>query len=144
MRNADLVAVGRLAERIHPHYPEAPVVFAERMTLAPEGCHVLTGDEILGYAVAHPWTGLAPPPLNSLLGRLPDHPGAWHLHDVALTEAVRSAGYGKRLLDRWPHGTLVAIDGTASYWLALGFRDAPCLDPVALASYGSGARFMAR
>ncbi|SDD68641.1 GNAT family N-acetyltransferase [Belnapia rosea] len=140
MTAADLPGVLALADRLHPHHPEAPAVFAERLALASGGCWMLGEGE--GYAVAHPWDGLAPPPLDSLLGRL--RPGPWHLHDIALLPAARGAGHAARLLARWPEATLVAIPGTGAYWQAQGFRDAPCADAVALASYGEGARFMQR
>jgi ribosomal protein S18 acetylase RimI-like enzyme len=145
MQPADLPAVAALADRLHPHHPESPAVFADRLTLAPAGCHVLAdGPVLLGYAVAHPWTGLAPPPLDSLLGALPEQPGPWHLHDIALLPEARGAGHAAALLGRWPRVTLVAIAGTGAYWAAQGFRDASCADPIALASYGAGGRFMAR
>lgn len=145
MQPADLPAVAAVADCLHPHHPESPAIFAERLALAPAGCHVLAdGPVLLGYAVAHPWTGLAPPPLDSLLGALPEWPGPWHLHDIALLPVARGAGHAAALLRRWPRATLVAIAGTGGYWAAQGFHDAPCADPAALASYGAGARFMAR
>jgi ribosomal protein S18 acetylase RimI-like enzyme len=140
MTEADLPGVVALAEAVHPHHPEEPAIFAERLALAPEGCWVL-GDA-QGYALAHPWTGLAPPPLDTLLGAVPE--GPWHLHDIALRPAARGAGQAARLLARWPVATLVAIAGTGGYWARQGFREVPCDDPAALASYGAGARFMAR
>jgi len=107
MTEADLPAVQAMADRLHPHHPEAPAVFAERLALAPAGCRVLAGGGgVPGYAVPHPWTGTAPPPL--------------------------------------PRATLVAISGTGDYWMRQGFHDAPVGNAAALASYGAGARFMAR
>lgn len=143
---ADLPGVLALADRLHPHHPESMAVFAERLALAPDGCRVLaSGGALLGYAVAHPWTGLAPPPLDALLGALPARPGAWHIHDVALLPAARGAGHVAALLAApLPRLTLVAVDGTGGYWARHGFADAPCSDAAALASYGEGARFMAR
>ena len=145
MRMVDLGDVAALADRLHPHHPEAPAIFAERLALAPDGCWVLSeAAALLGYAMAHPWTGLAPPPLDTLLGALPVPPGPWHLHDIALAPAARGAGHAAALLRRWSPATLVAIAGTGTYWEGQGFRDLPCADPAALASYGAGARFMGR
>ncbi|MCB4821095.1 GNAT family N-acetyltransferase [Roseicella aerolata] len=151
MTEADLPAVVALADRLHPHHPEAPAVFAERRALAPLGCRVLAlGDRLLGYAVGHPWTGEGPPLLDSLLGSLPARPGAWHLHDIALVPAARGAGHAAAVLrsllaDPSPlRTTLVAIPGSGAYWARHGFRDVPVRDPLALATYGEGARFMAR
>jgi ribosomal protein S18 acetylase RimI-like enzyme len=151
MTAADLPAVQALADRLHPHHPEAPAVFAERLALAPAGCRVLAaGGGPLGYAITHPWTGAAPPPLDALLGALPDRPGAWHIHDVALDPAARGAGHAGAVLrallaaSPLPRATLVAISGTGTYWERQGFRDATVVDAASLASYGQGARFMAR
>ena len=151
MTEADLPAVQAMADRLHPHHPEAPAVFAERLALAPTGCRVLAGgDVLLGYAVTHPWTGTAPPPLDALLGALPTQPGAWHIHDIALDPAARNGGHAAAVLRALlaaspsPRATLVAISGTGAYWARQGFHDAPVGDAAALATYGAGARFMAR
>jgi ribosomal protein S18 acetylase RimI-like enzyme len=151
MTEADLPAVQAMADRLHPHHPESPAVFAERLALAPAGCLVLAaGARLLGYAVTHPWTGTAPPPLDALLGALPAQPGAWHIHDIALDPAARGGGHAlavlRALLTASPlrRATLVAIPGTDEYWMRQGFRDVPTDDAAALASYGAGARFMER
>lgn len=147
----DLAAVQELADRLHPHHPESPAVFAERLALAPTGCRVLAaGATLLGYAVTHPWTGTAPPPLDALLGALPVLADAWHIHDIALDPAARGGGHATAVLRALlaeapvPRATLVAIPGTGEYWARQGFRDTPVGDAAALASYGQGARFMAR
>jgi GNAT superfamily N-acetyltransferase len=148
MLAGDLPAVAALAEALHPEHPESPAVFAERLALAPAGCRVLAcGDALLGYAVMHPWTGLAPPPLDSLLGRLPVRPGAWHIHDVALAPEARGAGHAAavvRAVVGTQRATLVALAEAVDYWSRLGFRELPCADAAALASYGAGARFVGR
>jgi GNAT superfamily N-acetyltransferase len=148
MLPGDLPAVVALAEALHPEHPESPAVFAERLALAPAGCRVLArGDALLGYAVMHPWTGLAPPALNRLLGRLPTRPGPWHIHDVALMPEARGAGHAAavvRTVVGARAATLVALAEAVAYWSRLGFRPAACADAAALASYGAEARFMAR
>lgn len=148
MSPADLAAVEALAEMLHPHHPEAPAVFTERLALAPEGCRVLAReDRLLGYTVTHPWDGLAPPALDTLLGALPAAAAAWHIHDVALAPEARGAGHAAAVVRAVSAGwrtTLVALADAVPYWSRQGFRDAPCADTAALASYGDGARFMAR
>jgi ribosomal protein S18 acetylase RimI-like enzyme len=151
MTETDLPAVQALADRLHPHHPESPAVFAERLALAAAGCRVLVaGEVLLGYAVTHPWTGTAPPPLDALLGSLPARPGAWHIHDIALDPVARGGGHGVAVLrallaaSPLPRATLVAIPGTGEYWTRQGFHDAPVGDAATLAGYGTGARFMAR
>jgi hypothetical protein len=151
MIEADLPAVQALADRLHPHHPESPMVFAERLSLAPAGCRVLAvGDALLGYTVTHPWTGTAPPSLGSLLGAVPARPAAWHIHDIALDPLARGGGHAAAVLrsllaaSPLPRATLVAIPGTGEYWTRQGFLDAPVDDAAALASYGAAARFMTR
>ncbi|WP_149537569.1 GNAT family N-acetyltransferase [Siccirubricoccus phaeus] len=149
MREADLPAVCALAEALHPEHPEPPDIFAERLALAPGGCLVLAGEGgLLGYAIGHGWSGLAPPALGVRLGTLPERPGAFHVHDVALLPAARGAGHAAAALAALAAGrplvTLVAVAEAVPYWQRQGFHDHPCADPAALASYGAGARFMAR
>ncbi|WP_236033764.1 GNAT family N-acetyltransferase [Belnapia mucosa] len=151
MTNADLPAVLALAAALHPHHPESPAVFAERLALAPEGCWVL--GEGRGYAVAHPWAGAPPPPLDTLLGALPASPDALHLHDIALEPGMQGAGHAAAfvadlLRDAEGRGlrraTLVAVDGKDAYWARQGFRPLPGAAGPALASYGPDAVAMAR
>lgn len=151
MTPADLPAVLALAAALHPHHPESPAVFAERLALAPEGCWLL--GEGRGYAIAHPWAGAAPPPLDTLLGVLPVRPDALHLHDIALDPAMRGAGHAASIvaaLLRAAEGrglrraTLVAVDGKDAYWARQGFRPIAGAEGPALASYGEDAVAMAR
>lgn len=132
MRAGDLPAVGAIAARVHPAYPEGDAVFAERLRLYPEGCRILeTGNRTAGYAIGHPW-GFGPPPrLDSLLGGLPADPTTLLLHDVALLPAARGAGATCRLLDHLAGLTraaglsglcLVAVNGSAAFWARRGFR----------------------
>ncbi len=152
LRPADLPALCRLAEAAHPSHPESPAVFAERLALAPGFCLALPGGEgLLGYAIAHPWAG-PPPPLDSLLGALPEAPRALHLHDIALAEAARGMGLGREALVRLlgmarqaglKEASLVAIAGKQGYWQGQGFT--PAAAPgAALHGYGEGAVLMRR
>ena len=89
MRAADLPAVTALADAVHAHHPERPEVLAERLALAPDGCFAL-GEPLTGYILSHPWRLDGPPPLDSLLGRLPARPASWHLHDIVVAPARRA------------------------------------------------------
>lgn len=155
MRAADLAAVSALADRIHIEHPEAPAIFAERFALYPAGCFSLVeGGTVLGYAIAHPGRLGAPPPLDTLLGTLPEDADCLYLHDVALAPEVARQGHGADLLAklvecaigaRLPSLALVAVNGSASYWGGRGFqiyRD-PALG-VKLTSYGADAAYMMR
>lgn len=152
---ADLPAVTAIAEAVHPGYPERPAIFAERLSLFPEGCFLAEADGApAGYALAHPWMEGAPPALDTLLGRLPDRPDCLYLHDVALLPAARGSGLGRALIVRLealarhlalPRISLVAVNNSQAFWATLGFRNAdhPGLAPK-LASYGRDARYMTR
>jgi ribosomal protein S18 acetylase RimI-like enzyme len=128
----DLSAITRVAAAVHPGYPERPAVFAERLRLSPAGCRVLTqGTAIVGYLLSHPWTHLAPPPLDSLLGRIPAAPTTYYLHDLALlpeARGQRAADVGVRALladvatTDIPNASLIAVAGAGAFWIRFGFR----------------------
>ena len=153
MRQADRPGVITLAALVHPDYPEAVEIFAERLRLYPAGCFVIeAGRDIAGYLLSHPWRAADPPPLNTLLGVLPADAGAYYLHDLALHPALRGTGVaGDILRHLWTtlharHGAeLVAVNGSVPFWRHCGFAVA---DPpgiaAKLACYGADARFMRR
>lgn len=155
MQPADLPAVSALAERIHPAFPEDAAVFAERLRLYPDGCHVLAhGGALAAYVVSHPWRG-GPPALNSLLGGLPPSPSTFYIHDLALAPEARGQGAASGIVARLAalargEGlammSLVAVNGSEGFWRRHGFaaRHDPALAGK-LASYGDeGACFMVR
>lgn len=154
MRPDDLPQVNAIADRVHEAYPEDPMVFTERMTLFPSGARIaMRAGEIIGYAVAHPWR-LLPPPLDSLLGALPERNDCLYLHDVALLPETRGAGLGEALIGYLtdlareidaPCLALTAVYETPRYWSRFGFT--PYVTPAIaekLASYGATATFMVR
>lgn len=155
---ADLAAIVAVAAVVHPGYPERPAVFVERLALSPDGCKVLTrGDTVVGYLISHPWAHLAPPPLDSLLGRIPTAPTTYYLHDLALlpeARGQRAAGAGVRALltevaaTDIPNASLIAVAGAEAFWIQFGFR---AVDAEAhaglrdrLASYGDTAILMVK
>jgi ribosomal protein S18 acetylase RimI-like enzyme len=151
----DLPAVMAVAERVHPDLPEDLAVFAERLALYPQGCQVLADESgIGGYVVSHPWDEGDPPALNRWLGELPAPASLYYLHDLAILPERRCGGYGTAALSRllghaaargFGSVRLVAVGGSASYWTRHGFAAlATVLSPVKIASYGAGARMMAR
>ena len=156
MAPADLPAVMAIAAVVHPDYPEEEAVFAERLRLAPEGCHVLAADDgaFLGYLVSHPWPAGAVPALNSLLGAIPREVANWYLHDLALLPAGRGTGAagaivsaiaGKAAATGCTSLALVAVNASTGFWRRQGFREVhdPALDRK-LASYDDAARYMRR
>ena len=155
MTPADLPAVMGVAAVVHPAFPEDEAVFAERLRLAPEGCHALAGqDGLLGYCVSHPWPLDAVPALNAQLGDVPMRPANWYIHDLALLPAARGGGAAGHIVAAIAGAAvgagctsmaLVAVSGSAGFWHRQGFRErtVPAL-AAKLASYDDAARYMVR
>jgi GNAT superfamily N-acetyltransferase len=133
MLASDLAAIKRLADDIHPRYPERLVVFEEKLRLFPCGCFTLEapdGDPA-GYCFSHPWRRGVPPELNTLFGELPQPPTTFFVHDIAVAESHRRRGNAQALLStlrtvaqrvRLDHMTLVAVSGSAPFWEKNGFH----------------------
>lgn len=156
MAPADLTAVMAIAAVVHPDYPEDEAVFAERLRLAPEGCHVLAGEDgaLHGYLVSHPWPAGALPTLNSLVGEIPQGVASWYLHDLALLPSGRGSGAAGAIVAEiarhaaetgYTSLALVAVNDSTGFWRRQGFREVhnPALDRK-LASYDDAARYMRR
>ena len=63
---ADLPCVNRIADIVHTTLPERPEVFEEKVRLFPTGCQKLvSGKNIVGYGISHPWILYAIPPLGT-------------------------------------------------------------------------------
>jgi GNAT superfamily N-acetyltransferase len=151
MTPGDLAAVARIAERVHPNYPERPEVFAERLALFPAGCLLLVNarGEPCGYAITHPGTLGAPPALDSLLGALPPAADCLYLHDIALLPAARGARAPAAALEMLralarslglERLALVAVNGSAEYWRGHGFGvGAP---GAGVETYGEGVAYL--
>lgn len=155
LRRSDIAEVDRIARRVHPSVPERPEIFAEKLALFPLGCFALErAGDVLGYALAHPWTLDDIPRLDTLLTALPDAPDCLYLHDIALVPEARgfsSAAVLDDLLAKIarPRGipavALVALYGADRLWSRLGYR--PRLNdalPEKLKSYGETALYMTK
>lgn len=154
MRAEDIAPLTALSDAVHGAYSEPEAVYAERLVLYPAGCWVLSGvgGSLLGYCISHPWQGEVPPPLHALLGRLPDAPDSYYLHDIALDPAARGLRAGEGAIERVVAAargagldalTLTAVAGADRYWARQGFV-ATDPQPPALAGYGGEARWMRR
>jgi ribosomal protein S18 acetylase RimI-like enzyme len=155
MRPDDLAAVEAIAARVHEAYPEDPSVFAERLRLWPEGCLIYERDGVpIAYVLSHPGRALAPPPLNALLGALPEPPTTYYIHDLALLPETRGQGAGSAVVEILMEGarragcpeiSLVAVNGSTGFWTRHGFApvDVPALAEK-LQSYDDDARYMIR
>jgi GNAT superfamily N-acetyltransferase len=145
----DLPAVSAISDAVHGRFTEPVAVYAERLTLYPEGCRVLEQDgAAAGYLITHPWYREAPPKLGALLGAIPADADSYYLHDLALLPVARGTGAGKAALDfvkararalGFPDIALMAVGGADLYWAARGFAYVPRdVDP----SYGADAYLM--
>lgn len=155
MKERDLALVGAVAARVHPAYPEDAAVFAERLSLYPDGCRVFEREShIAAYVVSHPWRYREPPSLNMLLGALPPKPSTFYIHDLALAPDVRGTGAGADLVASLatcaraaglPTMSLIAVNGSIGFWQRQGFS--PIAEPSLtekLRSYSDDAQFMVR
>lgn len=143
MHAADLPAVVAIADAVHLDHPEAPEVFADRLALFAPGCF-LAEDEAgrpLGYCIAHPGIIGAPPPLDTVLGRV-EGADCLYIHDVCLLPTARGQGLAAAIARRLDqvardHGfarlALTAVNGSDGFWQALGYEPRPC---AKVASYG--------
>ncbi|GIF08463.1 GNAT family N-acetyltransferase [Actinoplanes siamensis] len=109
-----------------------------------------TGDRVGGYLLALPYPRFRFPDLSQ-----PETTGFQsanlHLHDLVIDPELRGRGWGARLV-RHLAGTarsrsydrisLVAVDGSAGFWAARGFRPHP--EVPLPASYGPDAVYMSR
>lgn len=158
MTAADLPAVSRIGDAVHPAFPESDAVFEERLRLFPQGCRVAEGPDgaLVGYAVAHPGRIFAPPPLDALLHHLPAEANCLYVHDVALLPAVRGGGLGRAVvgeLTALARRTglhclaLTAVNGSAAWWQRRGFLRLQPEPPELidkLRSYGSDAAYLVK
>jgi GNAT superfamily N-acetyltransferase len=155
MTAADLESVGRIADVVHPLYPESEEVPAERLSLFPAGCLIARDarGEVLGYAVSHPGRLGRPPALDSRLGQIPADADCLYLHDVALLPEARGLGLGLSLMDLLRALAarsglkvlaLTAVNRSTSYWRSRGFSDYSGDEVLAakLSSYGEDAVYM--
>lgn len=151
----DLEAVQQIADTVHPDFYEAPEVLAERQRLYRNGCYLLEiGDRAAGYVLSHPWRHASLPPLNTLLGALPDDADTYYLHDLALLPVARRIGAASMIVaalikhaeaEDYPTMSLVAVNGSIPFWQRHGFEvtDMPELYGKLL-SYEDEARYMVK
>lgn len=131
MRAEDLPAIKHISDVVHRDYSEEEAVYAERLTLYPEGCFTLErGGAIVGYIVTHPWHRGLSPALNAYLREIPTENADYYLHDIALLPEARKQGLGEAALKRtieharergFDAVTLVAVNGAERYWGSQGF-----------------------
>jgi len=151
----DLDTVVAIAATAFPNHFEDRACFANRLSLYPQGCRVLADPAgLCGYLVAYPWRRGQVPPLNSLIGSIPDDADVLYLHDLALRPEIRGAGHARVAIEAlsadarmagWPAVALVAVNDAEAFWARRGFVTDPAPDlRTTLAGYGPDARYMVR
>lgn len=159
MATTDLQHVLSIADAVHLDFPESPEIFEERLMLFPEGCWVAvregnTQAVPYGYAITHPGIVGHPPPLDALLGGLPDNADCLYLHDVALLPAARQFGLGGALVQTarslaqqqaMLQMALIAVNQSAPYWQQKGFLPYGAISQALqhkLTSYSEDAQYL--
>jgi GNAT superfamily N-acetyltransferase len=149
----DLDAIEKIANAVHPDLSERLEVFAEKLTLFPEGCFALVQkDAVLGYAYVHPWRLNDIPKLDEFLRYLPLHPECLLVHDVAVLQQARGQGASGTLIELISklakkrdisYLALVSVYNSHLHWTRFGFQHVGN-DIIAdkLKSYGETARYM--
>lgn len=151
----DLPAVQGIADTVHVDFFESPEVLAERLRLYHNGCYILeVGETPAGYVLSHPWTYGTLPPLNTLLKKLPAEPDTYYLHDLCLLPVARRVGAASKIVEAlvkhasvegYPTMTLVAVNGSVSFWQRHGFETVEVDELYAkLLSYEAAASYMVR
>lgn len=156
MHGRDVDGVVRVAASAFPDHFEAQACFEERLALFPQGCFVLEAeDEVQGYLIAYPWRFGEIPPLDTLLGGLPQSHETMYLHDLALDAEVHKRGLAWAMIEELAGRVralgarriaLVSVNRSARFWQSMGFEevtDDPTIS-AKLRSYGDGAMYMIR
>lgn len=105
--------------------------------VSPQTCLIAEADgDVVGYLLAHPWPERAVPPLNKVYTALPDRSVSLFIHDLALSPQARKSGIARDLVQtvlracqemRLTSASLIAVQGSESFWSRFGFRPCPML-----------------
>jgi GNAT superfamily N-acetyltransferase len=151
----DMPAVEKIAAVVHPDFFESLDVLAERQRIYFHGAYLLEVNERpAGYVLSHPWRLGEVPALNALLGKLPENPDTYYIHDLALLPVARRIGAASFITEAlakharahgFPTMSLVAVNGSQGFWERHDFAvaEAPHLTEK-LKSYEAAAVLMIR
>lgn len=108
-------------------------VLKSKYEASPDTCFVFVSNsgEVLGYLLAHPWSGISPP---KLFEPLPDNESCeyLYLHDMAISPQSKGKGIGRaaalKLFEVAQNKgikrvSLVAVQGAESFWSIIGFQE---------------------
>ena len=150
---SDLEDIHKMACHIHPDLPESREVIVDKIKFFPEGCWLLSLEDIsFGYALSHPWRLFNIPQLNKALPTPKARADCLYLHDVALLEIARGKNATKQLVERltgiaYSHNlsflALTSVYDTQPIWQRLGFKPMNQeISSMELESYGHSANYM--
>jgi ribosomal protein S18 acetylase RimI-like enzyme len=151
VRESDWPAISSLEADTYGTKGLAEGLEALRSRARPATSFVLDGDGMIGgYLLALPYPRDAFPDLTRLETR-PHRSPNLHLHDIVVAPGLRDRGWGRRMVrhlttiarsQAYDRISLVAVEGTAGFWTARGFRPHPHVEPPG--SYGPGAVYMSQ
>jgi len=153
---SDLAHALAIQSQVYPAFLiERSASFSSRLEATMPYCLVARVDgQLVGYMLAHGWRRHAPPPLDTPLDGIASA-DILFIHDLAVGAAGRGRGIGRRLVERacdlavhdgLRSAELVAVEGAADFWQAMGFIALDATPEIAakLAGYGRGATWMGR
>lgn len=139
------------AEAYYALAPEDQSVLRSKQRLGPTSCLVASrGSEIIGYCLAHPWTGEQPAGLYRCYAQ-PAGEDCLYIHDVVVSPQAQGTGIAGRFLtrletlarkDRRKQISLVAVQGADRFWARHHFQ--PRASTKDLSEYGEQAVYMCR
>lgn len=153
---SDLAHALAIQSQVYPAFlVESAASFSSRLDATMPYCLVASlNGQLVGYMLAHGWQRHAPPPLGTPLDEI-SSADILFIHDLAVGTAGRGLGIGRRLVesaydlavhDGLRSAELVAVEGAADFWQAMGFTALDATPEIAakLAGYGRGAMWMGR
>lgn len=86
-------------------------------------------DKLCGYVISHPIRRRCPPPLDTLLGEIPEDADQYYIHDLAVLPGYRGCGFAQHCVDRllgtvakdFETTGLVSVYGSEAFWGQFGF-----------------------
>jgi len=107
-------------------------VLKSKKEASPDTCFVCLSNsgEVLGYLLAHPWSGISPPKLFEPLPNI-ENCKYLYLHDMAISPESKGKGIGRAVAIKLfevaqrkgiQSISLVAVQGAESFWSILDFK----------------------